>query len=294
MTAPDDTQLIQDLIQDLASSGHLPDAAQWLRLKGGRTNHVWRVTGPTGTNPVVVKLYAETTDNPLFPNRPDDEARVLLALNGKGMAPCLLHQGNTRHGACLIYSHINGTPWRDDPANVANLLRRLHGLTPPKGLRPAPDGSAALEAQIAAILARLTGGAPKMPDLPRTAIPPSNAACLLHGDPVPGNLITQGNALHLIDWQCPATGDPCEDIALFLSPAMQIAYRGAPLRTSEVQAFLAAYDSPKVLSRYAAIAPWYHARSYAYCLWQADQGDKTAVSRAKAEYSALQSKLGTP
>ena len=26
----------------------------------------------------------------------------------------------------------------------------------------------------------------------------------------------------MIDWQCPAAGDPCEDIYSFLSPAFQI------------------------------------------------------------------------
>ncbi|WP_306154731.1 phosphotransferase family protein [Roseovarius sp. MMSF_3281] len=291
MTAPDDTQLIQALERDLAPSGHVPDAAQWVRLKGGRTNHVWRITGPTGANPVVVKLYAETSGNPLFPNRPDDEARVLHALDGQGMAPRLLHRTATRLGPCVVYSHVSGARWRDDPAKVARLLRRLHGLAPPRGLRPAPDGSVALEAQIAAILARCPGDVQNMPGLPDTAVPPSGAACLLHGDPVPGNLIAQGAALHLIDWQCPAIGDPCEDIALFLSPAMQIAYRGAPLAQTEEQAFLSAYDSPRLLSRYAALAPWYHARSFAYCLWQAHQGDKTAMTRAQAEHAALKGRV---
>ena len=35
--------------------------------------------------------------------------------------------------------------------------------------------------------------------------------------------------MRLIDWQCPALGDPAEDIACFLSPAMQVIYGAGPL-----------------------------------------------------------------
>lgn len=289
MIASNDTLLIGRLTQDLGSCRHLPKAAQWVRLKGGRTNHVWQVTGTETDRPVIVKLYDLTIDNPLFPNRPKDEALVLQALEGLGMAPRLLHHGTTSLGDCLIYSHLEGRTWRDDPARVAALLHKLHRVTPPKGLPRAPDGSAELAHQIAGILSRCTTANLKdLPSLPTQTVTPSGAACLLHGDPVPGNLIESNAALHLIDWQCPSVGDPCEDIALFLSPAMQIAYRGAPLSASEKQDFLAAYPAPKILARYGALAPWYHARSFAYCLWQADQGDETAVIRAKAERAALE------
>jgi aminoglycoside phosphotransferase (APT) family kinase protein len=60
----------------------------------------------------------------------------------------------------------------------------------------------------------------------------------------------------LIDWQCPAVGDPCEDIAIFLSPAMQLAYRGTVLSRAEEQVFLTAYSDASTLKRYANIAPW--------------------------------------
>lgn len=291
MTTPADTAVIQTLTRDLADSGHLPAPAQWQRLCGGRTNHVWRVTGPSDTDAVVVKLYDESTENPLFPNRPEDEARVLRALEGQGMAPRLLHDSVTGLGACLIYSHLDGGAWRNDPAAAAFLLRRLHRTAAPGGLRPASDGSAAIEAQIETILARCGPTVSEMPKLPAQPVAPSGATCLLHGDPVPGNMIDCGKSLRLIDWQCPAIGDPCEDIALFLSPSMQIAYRGAPLEDAEVQAFLAAYDDADTVSRYIRLAPWYHARSLAYCIWQAAQGERAALARAMAERAALEAAI---
>lgn len=287
MTLHADSSVIEALTRDLEVSGLLPTAAQWHRLFGGRTNHVWRVTGASETGPIVVKLYEDAAENPLFPNAPEDEARVLRALEGHGIAPRLLHYTVTRLGPCLIYSHLDGRPWRDDPAAAAALLRRLHRTTAPKNLRSAPDGSTAIEAQIKTILARCTPTAAEIPKLPAQPVAPSRATCLLHGDPVPGNMIDCGTSLRLIDWQCPAIGDPCEDIALFLSPAMQIAYRGAPLTPADVMTFLNAYNVPDILSRYTKLAPWYHARSYAYARWQAAQGESAAIHRAKAEKTAL-------
>jgi hypothetical protein len=282
-----DSSLIQSLTGDLAASGQLPDGAHWQRLRGGRTNHVWQVTGPKGGDPIVVKLYDGSAQNPLFPNRPKDEARVLGALEGQGVAPRLLHHATTRLGPCLIYSHLDGAPWRDDPATAAKLLYRVHHMAPPKGLRRPPDGSAAIARQIMTILAAAGQTLQNLPDLPTVPVTPSRAHCLLHGDPVPGNMIDCGEHLLLIDWQCPGVGDPCEDIALFLSPAMQIAYRGAPLSDVEETAFLAAYGDADTVRRYTRLAPWYHARTLAYCLWQAAQGEDAALTRASAERTAL-------
>ena len=291
MTKLAESSLIQSLTRELGTSGQLPAGAQWQRLRGGRTNHVWQVTGPEGRDPVVVKLFDGTAQNPLFPNRPEDEARVLHALDGQGLAPRLLHHAATPLGACLIYSHLDGAPWRHGAATAAKLLHRVHQITPPKGLRQPPNGSAAIEDQIGEILAFLGHTLDDLPDLPTAPVANSGAACLLHGDPVPGNMIDCGDRLFLIDWQCPAVGDPCEDIALFLSPAMQIAYRGAPLSDAEEIAFFAAYGDADTIARYECLAPWYHARTLAYCMWQVAQGEDAAVTRAQAERSALEAAL---
>ena len=95
--------------------------------------------------------------------------------------------------------------------------------------------------------------------------------------------------LTLIDWQCPRLGDPAEDLALFLSPAMQLLYRGAPLGLAEQDAFLAAYPDPQVTARLRALLPWFHWRMAAYCLWKAERGGAEDREAMALEIAALQS-----
>jgi thiamine kinase-like enzyme len=95
---------------------------------------------------------------------------------------------------------------------------------------------------------------------------------LIHADAVAGNLIDGPGGVTLIDWQCPASGDPTEDLATFLSPAMQWLYRGRVLSPQETEAFLAAYPDPAVTDRYLRLQPLYRWRMAAHCLWKADRG----------------------
>ena len=104
-------------------------------------------------------------------------------------------------------------------------------------------------------------------------------------------MIAQKGGLKLIDWQCPAIGDPCEDIAVFLSPAMQIIYRGTALSTAERNAFLRAYPDEATIQRYRQLEPWYHWRMAAYCLWKEARGDKHAARAYAAEIDALHTAL---
>jgi thiamine kinase-like enzyme len=89
---------------------------------------------------------------------------------------------------------------------------------------------------------------------------------------VAGNLIDGPGGITLIDWQCPASGDPTEDVATFLSPAMQWLYRGRVLSPPETEAFLSAYPDPDVTTRYLRLRPLYRWRMAAHCLWKADRG----------------------
>lgn len=123
------------------------------------------------------------------------------------------------------------------------------------------------------------------PDTP--AVPPGGPAVPIHRDPVPGNVIVGADGLRLIDWQCPALGDPAEDLAVFLSPAMQQLYRGAPLAEDEVRAFLNAYPDHAVVARWSALRPWFGRRMAAYCLWQAARGAADYGHAAGLELAAL-------
>ncbi|MFW8633980.1 phosphotransferase [Cribrihabitans pelagius] len=271
------------LFADLAARGL--DVPAPRPLAGGRSNHVWRAGG------LVIKLYEPEGANPLFANDPRREAAALGALAGTGMVPPLAASGCFEGRHWLAYAHITGRPWQRDTAHVARLLGRLHDQAPPPGLPAGVNGSVALEAQTQAVLTRCRGASALIPLRPLGRVPPLAGTVLIHGDPVPGNLLAHDGTLTLIDWQCPQLGDPAEDLALFLSPAMQLLYRGSALTRGEEDTFLAAYPDPRIVARVLALKPWFHWRMAAYCLWRAERGCGASRDREglDLELAALQS-----
>ena len=239
----------------------------WQPLAGGQVNRVWRL------GDLVVKKTCGRGESPLFPNSVRAEAAALLACAPRGLAPRLRAQGDD----FVVYHHVDGPRFSGDPLPVAGLLARLHGGPVWAGLRPAPMGTAALRAD-ALRVARGVAGLPPMPHVPEIAAP---APCAIHADPVPGNIILHASGPVLIDWQCPALGDAAEDLAMFLSPAMQMIY-GERLEIGAGQAFLRAYGRADVVARYRALAPLYHWRMAAHCLWRAGRGGGVAWGRAAA------------
>lgn len=270
------------LLRGLALPG-----AHWTPLVGGRSNKSWCVDAQA--QPIVVKLFTTGSDNPLFPNDPVLEVASLRHLEGTQLAPVWLDDFSTEAGYCVVYAHVPGETWQEGAAEIAALLHRVHGLNAPVPMRVAPDGSTALVRQTEAILAQCAASrADSFRRLqPARMVPPSGRKCFLHGDPVPGNIVGAPGDWRLIDWQCPAIGDPCEDIALFLSPAMQMAYRGAPLSAGECQSFLAAYPDRETIQRYRSLAGLYHWRMAAYCLWLDSRGNCAAREGAEAEIAAI-------
>ncbi len=261
------------LHRDATARLGLPAETVWQPLHGGRVNRLWR------TGDAVVKLYDPAGASVLFPNSAKDESLALRFAAPHGLAPRHLAQGQAEGADWLAWAHAPGTPWQHDPAVPARLLARLHALPAPPGFRRRPGGSAAILAQGTSI------GAP-WPAPPDPVVPPCPAPSPLHGDPVPGNILTDGPRALLIDWQCPATGDPAEDLALFLSPAMQVLYRGAPLTPAETAEFLAAYGNPASVARYRLLAPLLHWRIAAHCAWRARRGDPGYADAVQAEHAA--------
>ena len=265
--------------------------AIWQPLTGGRTNFAWKLQPTNGHDALVIKLYRGPAKNPLFPNDPKAEALLLQQLGPSGLTPSLIAELQTPSGLCNVYSHIPGQAWIADASVVGALVKSLHAMTPPGTLREVPDGSEALYQKTTQILADCQLADPLMALAPRGHVPACGASALLHGDIVPGNLIHNDTGLHLIDWQCPAQGDPCEDIAIFLSPAMQVIYRGKPLDDQEVTAFFDAYDAPAITVRFQELAPWYHWRMAAYCQWQSENGRSDYAVARDLEIEALQRSL---
>lgn len=246
----------------------------WRELTGGRSNKLWQVGA------VVVKLYDPATASPLFPNDPLAEAMVLRALHGTGLAPALLAEGD----CWIAYGHKAGRAWSGGVAQVAGLMGRLHQTAAPPGLRPSPLGSAALREHARTIAHELLNKLPPLPDDPGL-LPVAGA--FIHGDAVSGNIIEAQDGLTLIDWQCPALGEPSEDIAAFLSPAMQWLYGQNTLSPAQVQVFLGAYPRKDIIARYQNLAPILHWRIAAHCAWKVAKGHADYAKALELEVAGL-------
>lgn len=233
--------------------------ASWQALPGGRTNRLWKVGA------FVVKRFDPLAASPLFPNDPAAEARALTLLGPQSLAPTLRAQGKD----WIIYDHVPGPTWpiAKDPSALARMLHRLHSApVPPQSFRLLPNGSTAL----------LNHGAAFAPaDLPAPTDPrlPPIPARPVHADPVLGNILDAADGPRLIDWQCPGMGDPCEDLATLISPAMMWLYTGRKALDGWGEAVLAAYPDATIADRARALLPIYHWRILAHCAWKAARGD---------------------
>lgn len=249
-------------------------ASDRVPLPGGRSNRLWRI------GPLVLKRYDPAAASPLFPNDPQAEARALMLLAPCGLAPTLRAAGPD----WVIYDHAEGPTWSAaaDPAPIARMLHRLHATVLPSGsFRPLPNGSAAILAHAASFA---PAGLPPPP--PDPAIPPTDPRPV-HADPVPGNILATAQGPLLIDWQCPGMGDPAEDLATLLSPAMMWLYTGRIAPEGWAERLLHAYPDRATADRTRHLLPVYRWRLMAHCAWKAARGD--------ADYArALRIELDTP
>lgn len=241
-------------------------AAPWQALAGGRTNQLWRVGRYT------VKRFVAAASSLLFPNDKASESRALGLFAPLGLAPCLRAEG----ADWLIYDHVEGRPWSGDPAPVARVLHRLHSARIAAGsFRTAPNGSAAVLADASRIYP-LDNPPPDPGCGPVKPVP-------IHADVVAGNIIETASGPMLIDWQCPAMGDPVEDLCTFVSPAMSWLYTGKPMPAEQAEAFLQAYPDAQVAERARKMLPVYRWRIAAHCAWKAAQGHADYAQALKLE-----------
>ena len=239
--------------------------AAWQGLPGGRSNRVWRV------GDLVVKCHDPAAATPLFPNDAGMEARALRRFGPQGLAPRLRAAGK----GWIIYDHLPGRIGPGDPAAVAAMLHRLHSLPRSGGapFRLLPNGSAAL-------LSHARGFAPPgLPPPPADPRIPPVPPRPVHADAVPGNILTTPAGPLLIDWQCPGLGDPVEDLATLLSPAMMWLYTGGKAPDGWAEALLHHYPDRATADRTRALLPLYRWRIAAHCALRAARGD-AAYARA--------------
>jgi len=273
------------LHQRLSSQGLISENSVWHVQTGGRTNRVWRLQGDVD---LICKLYLDASENPLYANSPQMEYACLVALQDNQCAPKAAGLVKTELGTVLLYHYIEGPIWTRNAALVAGLLEVVHGAKAPVGIRSVSGSYRDVSAQGFEILDKVST---KLSDHFRAKCPQVDVApfepVLIHTDVVAGNLVNGQDGLRLIDWQCPALGDPVVDVAVFLSPAMHMIYGKAPLPEHERIAFLTALPAD-LQQRYHAIGLLYHWRMAAYCLWRADQGQDGYLEAALSEIALLQ------
>lgn len=261
----------------------VPDAG-WQPLAGGRTNRVWERGG------VVCKLYDRDGDTPLFRNDPRAERLMLQHLAGTGLAPDLLCDRTGDSPPALIYRTVPGQALRRPNAALIQALWRVHSVAAPVGMPMAPSSPNQLLAQSRAMLASLPPAiaADLVGRKPALSKIDNAQPALLHGDPVAANAIARPcGAITLVDWQCPAVGDPVLDLAIVLSPAMQTVYGDGPLTPAETDALLAAYPDPDTVARFQRMAALLHWRMAIYCAWRVAQGDPAYGPALTAELDGL-------
>lgn len=258
-------------LRDFLSSHGLADSQTALRtLKGGYLNNVWRVD--TGDLCFVAKEFAEPMTGTLFPNLPADEAEALRRLTRLDVAPDLV--GFWPDASLLVYDFVEGDMWDGDMQGIARLLLRKEAANP-TGFRTVPLTIPDIIAEGRALFARCTSPPCASPP-PVADVPPPQKLSLIHTD-IGVNLVGAGTNLRLIDWQCPAIGDLCEDIYSFLSPAFHILGERAPLTDAQVRDFWDTLARPDLEERYALLRPAYAWRFAGYCAWRADVLEDAAI-----------------
>ena len=287
-----------DLMRAVQQELGLAPNSVWQPMTGGQVNHLWKIAAAQGC--YVVKLYGVSAGNPLFPNDAAAEFRTLHRLqakaggaNARPLAPKPLAKFDGGFGTAIAYEHQTAEVWTDDVANVARCLRQVHQTPPPEDLRVLVTSPDALMAKTRAILwachSAQAADLKKHLDHPPEAKhgPPAKPA-LLHGDPVPANILIARDKITLIDWQCPALGDPVYDLAIFLSPSMQITYGRDPLSPAQINDFLTAYGDEDTAQRYRNLTWFFHMQMAAYALWTREQGRKIPGDLVQVELDAAQ------
>ena len=262
------------------------DNVQVDALTGGYLNQVFRLRGKEQGDDFdwVVKFFMPETELALFPNLPEDERKATYLASTIGRAPVPISWLETFDGPVLVYEYCEGEIWREGVGDVALLLRDLRTLdTDHYDFREVPmhaadilaEGDAFLPKIVSEMRWTLARARPKPIEI--DAVSPG----FLHTDIGPGNIVVAKDTGRLvaIDWQCPAVGDPVQDVIAFLSPAFQILYGRQPLSDVEVAEFFAAYDDPELKRRYDLLLPFYDWRMAGYC---ATRQIKYASSRPEA------------
>jgi hypothetical protein len=245
----------------------------------------------------VVKQFVQVPVNPMFPILPKAEHAALQFLRDHECAPTpIAFIADSPIGSLLVYEYVPGTSWNGDLDAAATLIARVQGIPidafAKKTFRKLPSDALALQTHAEGMLKRHPGAlSDSVRELRPTVLArkhyPKRRDVLVHTDCGPGNMVSSPNGLRLIDWQCPGIGDGFQDVATFLSPAMQVLYGYPVLTDSQEQHFWGVYvsalgqtpsDSQETLARFHGFRSSHHYRFAAYCAMRTQD---TAASDGK-------------
>ncbi len=187
-------------------------------IKHGLTNRSWLVS--TDNDRFVVRISDAGSAQQLQIDR-DSEAVVLQLVARAGIGSQVLRCDPARG---ILVTRYLGTTWTAQDAHcddnidrLAGLLRRLHALDVPAGVR-AVDLAATVHGYIRTLHERGVHGGLALPALRECAdktamqLRKGSAACLCHNDVHHLNIV-DGDALRLIDWEYAGVGEPLFDLA---------------------------------------------------------------------------------
>ena len=246
------------------------------KMYGGHTNSVWLLKDKTK---IIFKKYSKSDENSMFPNSLADEVKVLRKLEKLDVAPKLIKSWPKL--SVIAYRYIEGSRCLKNIQAIVELMKKKEKLDPAGFKKALTDSKEIiLEGDRFLQICKIK------PDVNRPNIIdvyPLKKTSLIHRD-IGANLIEKPDGMvKIIDWQCPADGDICEDIFSILSPGFQILADRTPLTEEVISLFWMYMNRPDICRRYNEIKAAYAWRHGAYCFWRSMVvNDKKLSAKYKA------------
>jgi len=260
--------------------------SSWLSVSGGHSNQVWRII--CDGKRLVVKSFPTDWNNPLFENSAHLEIWSLQNLATLHIAPVYQGSGTANGIPFVVYEHLDTVGETIAPEDVGVVLRQLHQST--AKLNTAFRNVPQLQNPVRRMLnlnLDIPASVSRILDVNQDAFETVPRRSLLHGDPTMSNFVLSRHGLKLIDWQCPALGDPIWDLAVFLSPAMRVAYRQKIVTEQDIDACLLGYGDDEIANSFRKHRSLFAAIFATYCIWQCQQGKLQYSSALDAELEVL-------
>ena len=287
------------------------DALPLELLTGGFWNRVYRLRSKENTSmDWVVKQFVQVPVNPMFPILPTAEYAALQFLEEEECAPTpIAFIADSSVGSLLVYAYVPGTSWNGDLEAAATVLARVHGIPidafASDAFRKLPTEVPELLEHADEMLQRHPSALSESvrelrPEVSMQSAYPHHRDVLVHTDCGPGNMVSSPHGLRLIDWQCPGIGDGLQDVATFLSPAMQVLYGYPVLTYSQERQFLDAYvaalcssgsDAQETHARFHMVRSSHHFRFAAYCAMRAQDTAGSDQKTSRLYSDALQAEI---